>query len=537
MEDKHFTTLFDKLDEDRKGDKVYCDVTISVGDANFSAHRCILGTFCLYFATLFRSSFDDKNKEVIKLSGPVGEDIKPSTFQSILNFCYTKQSGLKASNVYDVLAATEYLQIDNLKKECLDFLKASLANFEDWLRIYRTAMQWNYTSLLDNCMTAFLEVRSQLDLREFTFEEIHSIIKYSSEMMKSEEVFEMITSWVDHQPDDNKQKHFDQLVEFVNFGWMDAAYLSDNVATNEFIINSAVGQKRLSAYDDEKFLLLGGVGAKNSIQKYIGDTWQKCVDSLKPIHYAAVASNDTHVFVVGGRDAEGFEADHIQVYAIQNDTWSVFEHVLKRPRYGATATIIIDKLYVFGGFCNDYLTSTEVFEINGSSCTPCNDHGVPDLKVPRAGYPSVTRNNEVYLIGGGTTNHETLSSCELINVASSKGTELAPLIQARGCPSAVLFRSRIIVLGGACGPLFETTLNSGETYSFDTKQWTMMMLPMTTPRYRHCSIVYKGQLFVIGGQNGPDDVNNIEVYDPDSKQWKVQSNLTRSRYCSSVVKL
>jgi len=540
MEDKHFASLFDKLEEDRKGDKVYCDVTISVNNKLFPAHRCILGTFCLYFATLFRSSFDDKNKEVIKLSGPVGEDIKPSTFQSILNFCYTKQSGLKASNVYDVLAATEYLQIDNLKKECLDYLKRSLTNFEDWLKIYRTAMQWNYSSLLDSCTAAFLEVRSQLDLREFTFEEIYAVTKFSSEMIKSEEVFEMITNWVGDQPDDDKQNHFDLLIESVNFGWMDASYLSDKVTTNELILNSVAGQKRLTTFGDEKLLLLGGVGAKHSVQKYVGDTWQKCADSLNPIHYATVASNESHVFVVGGRDAEGFEVDHIQVYAIHNDTWSVLEHALKRPRLGAIAKIISNKLHVFGGFASVFLTSTEVFEINGSSLTRCEDHRVPNLKKPRACPASVTNKEIVYFIGGGTTNREPLSSCEVINVTSGEITELSPLNQARGCPSAVIFRSRIVVLGGACGTCNSmNVLDSVETYSFDTRQWSMMQ-PMTTPRYRHCSTVYKGQLLVLGGQCdwwSSDDNNNIEVYDPETKQWRIHSNLSKPRFSSLLLKL
>ena len=136
MTDGHFSLLFDKLDQDRKADQVYCDVTISVNNKLFPAHRCILGTFCLYFATLFQSSFKDKHNETIKLSGPIGEEIKPRTFQSILNFCYTGKSNLTASNGYDILAASEFLQIDGLKEECLKYLK-TLLSAKNWLKIYR----------------------------------------------------------------------------------------------------------------------------------------------------------------------------------------------------------------------------------------------------------------------------------------------------------------------------------------------------------------------------------------------------------------
>ena len=119
MENTHFSQLFDKLDEDRKDDQVYCDVTISVNNKLFPAHRCILATFCVYFATLFRSSFNDKFDDTIKISGAIGDDMKASTFQTVLNFCYKNQSGLTKDNIYDVLSAAEFLQNDKLKERYL----------------------------------------------------------------------------------------------------------------------------------------------------------------------------------------------------------------------------------------------------------------------------------------------------------------------------------------------------------------------------------------------------------------------------------
>ena len=86
--------------------------------------------------------------------------------------------------------------------------------------------------------------------------------------------------------------------------------------------------------------------------------------------------------------------------------------------------------------------------------------------------------------------------------------------------------------------------DSVESYSFDTKQWTLWESQMAVPRWGHSAAVYRGQLLVLGGRDEiEDDINNIEVYDPDTKQWKVHSNLTipwelgRDRYYSSLVVL
>ena len=57
-------------------------------------------------------------------------------------------------------------------------------------------------------------------------------------------------------------------------------------------------------------LLLGGELTQKCVEKYVQENLLKCSSLLKPIVESAVASNDTHVFVVGGWNREGY----IQVY-------------------------------------------------------------------------------------------------------------------------------------------------------------------------------------------------------------------------------
>jgi len=280
-------------------------------------------------------------------------------------------------------------------------------------------------------------------------------------------------------------------------------------------------------------LLLGGEeDVAHSVQKYEQDIgWQKCADSLKLIYYSAVASNSTHVFVVDGWNLKG----HIQVYDVTRDTWSVIENVLKTPRYGATATIIDNKLYVSGGYDReDYLSSTEVFAISGSSCTPCDD-SIPDLKAPRHVHASVTRGDEIFFVGGCSSDCDLLSSFESINISSCVGTELPPLQQARSCPAAILYEDSLVVMGGEDDR--HQALSSTESYFFDVKQWTMMVHSMTAPRFGHCAAVHKGQILVIGGWNDSAPPDSIEVYDPETKQWHLHSTLSIPRLNSSLVTL
>ena len=179
-------------------------------------------------------------------------------------------------------------------------------------------------------------------------------------------------------------------------------------------------------------------------------------DGDDSIHDTAVAYNGTHLFLVGGRSTKEYKlVSSIQVYDIANDTWSILEGTLKTSRENATATIIKNKLYVTGGFYDNDdagirlsripLSSTEVFVISSSSCEPCDDHGIPDLKVWRCDHASVTIKDEIYFLGGWLLGvKDTSSSFESINVTTGEVTELPPLNQARSDFSAVVLDGDII---------------------------------------------------------------------------------------------
>ena len=137
MEDDHYQALFVKLDKDRKGKKKYCDIIITVNDVLFHAHRCVLGTYSKYFDTLFESNFAEESSTNHKLSGPIGEDISIQTVQILFQFCYTKETGLTADNVEDVLSGAEFLQIDRLKTKCVAFMKTVIITPENWFFVIR----------------------------------------------------------------------------------------------------------------------------------------------------------------------------------------------------------------------------------------------------------------------------------------------------------------------------------------------------------------------------------------------------------------
>ena len=60
----------------------------------------------------------------------------------------------------------------------------------------------------------------------------------------------------------------------------------------------------------------------------------------------------------------------MQDYDINKDTQCIIENILKTPRESATASIIDSKPYVFEGFDADFVSSGELFKIEGPFYCP-----------------------------------------------------------------------------------------------------------------------------------------------------------------------
>ena len=134
-------------------------------------------------------------------------------------------------------------------------------------------------------------------------------------MSKSEEVFEMISNWINAYQEDEESQHFDELIEFVDFERLGPRYILDKIQNNDFVLNSIAALRPLVLHKlelQEKLLLLGGRDTQHSVQKCFKDSWQTCADAPEPISRAGVASNTTHVFVFSDWNTGG----NIQVYEV-----------------------------------------------------------------------------------------------------------------------------------------------------------------------------------------------------------------------------
>ena len=113
-----------------------CDVFLTCQYREFKAHKVVLAASCDYFQALFTSPMQEKHGEKVNLEVP------SSVVEELLTFLYTGKTRLCESNVKELLIAADYLMIEELKLQCVDYYIGALSS-STCLQIYSLAVKYN----------------------------------------------------------------------------------------------------------------------------------------------------------------------------------------------------------------------------------------------------------------------------------------------------------------------------------------------------------------------------------------------------------
>ena len=119
----------------------FVDVRLKVSKETFPAHRNVLASYSDYFYAMFADGMKESNQEVIELKD---ESLSPHVFKVVMDCIYSGDLQINEENVFEVLAAADYLQARNVLQQCCDFLLTEIiqsARFD--IQLYRRV--WTIT--------------------------------------------------------------------------------------------------------------------------------------------------------------------------------------------------------------------------------------------------------------------------------------------------------------------------------------------------------------------------------------------------------
>ncbi|MCB9135601.1 MAG: hypothetical protein H6636_09250 [Anaerolineales bacterium] len=154
------------------------------------------------------------------------------------------------------------------------------------------------------------------------------------------------------------------------------------------------------------------------------------------------------------------------------------------------------------------------------------------LPIPRFGQATTVYENQVYLIGGESTEGVT-ASAERYTPETNEWETLPPKPNAVTDVQAAVLGGQIYVPGGRedSGKITDVL----EIFDPEKKQWTTgPTLPIKISAY--ALVAFEGKLYLFGGWDGTQYSDKVYVYSPDLEQWSQHGTLPSPRaFLSAVV--
>jgi len=233
------------------------------------------------------------------------------------------------------------------------------------------------------------------------------------------------------------------------------------------------------------------------------DAWTKKKKMPVPAHHIALAELNGKIYVFGGFKAPDEKKfgwvpiNNSWEYDPGQDSWKALK-AMPTTRGSAAAAVVEGKIYVIGG--------------GGQASGVADPVLVPD------------------------GSNRSLSANEEYDPASDSWRERAPLPTARNHTAAAAVNGKIYVIGGRIGaPFIGTSRNTDivETYDPATDRWSVGAAFMPTARSGHAAGVYKGRIFVAGGEQRDRRMVGgyitMEAYDPATNSWNSLPSMTWPR--------
>ncbi|XP_043479795.1 TD and POZ domain-containing protein 4-like [Leptopilina heterotoma] len=127
------------------------DVTFKVEEKEFTAHKAILATQSSVFAAMFNSKMSEELTSIVEI-----KDIKPKTFQQMLNFIYNIQVEDLDELALELFHVAEKYHLEDLKINCVNNLKKNLS-LKTVIKTLEMADLYSLFDLKSECLKLLLK--------------------------------------------------------------------------------------------------------------------------------------------------------------------------------------------------------------------------------------------------------------------------------------------------------------------------------------------------------------------------------------------
>ena len=506
---------------------LFTDVCVKYGSKSFRAHRLILSSYSIYFRTMFQTEMQEKYADTVEIY-----DVNETSMESLIDFIYTGNICINEENVFDLMAASDYLQIDQTKTLCYNFL-LGLISVETCFQILEVVYLYPNIILLNttfqfikNNFALILTSNNFLYLTKQNF--VNIFTKLNSGRIEERLVYDAIMEWVKHK--DSRKDDFPELFQCLDLCKLSSTFLAETVSNEPLVLENPVCSnlvmKALTAKLQEQassissiILSLGGLYTLNKVFAVYNDDLTVYPALPQSTYGHCSLKLDNFVYFIGGR--VNFPTTNkvwrMKIY-VANMKWEELAS-MRDDRCGFGAAVYKNGFAVAGGWAlkRESGKSAEFYNPSLDQWST-----LQSMNESRMGNALVACNDRLFCVGGRGNDCKYSSSVEMLSDENATWKYVQPMQRPRWGCAAVNFMGNIYAIGGANIKEFST--KSVEKYDPVSDQWVYVK-EMNIERHGHSACVLQDKIFVVGGKNENDRiVFEIECYDPSSDDWSIVGN-------------
>ena len=550
---EHALDLLRFANDKRKASGLFNDVSIQVGNERFPCNKMVLSCYSTYFETMFKTETQETCQKNVELTDCEEKDIK-----MLIDYMYGEEVVIDDKNVLSTLAAADYLQIENVKTFCIEFLNNGLNidNCLDAVKAYSLYMpsmsaEHIYSFISKN----FLVIYKQEKFKNLAVNDLIFLLEeLNKKAVNQEHLFHAITGWVANNQDQRKND-FSTLFQLIDLSKISHQCLKGKISNHKLVkqnidcLNSVVAalvnensvhlEPNNSDISRTKILCVGGNRQCTVMELHnISETGS----TFAPYHKLPLTLNghsadkvDNYLFCIGGTITRAVvryctNSAFRMNLADQKKEWKEVAS-MKERRSDHSSVWFKKNIVVSGGQKGDEpIKSVESYEIISDEWKQCQS-----MNTCRSGHAMTVCNNRLYALGGVTEKNKQskLRSVESLSKLDGMWETGMHMNKARYRFAAVCLGEEIYAIGGQSNEGIENTV---EKFVPEENKWCYVS-EMNTARWGHAACVVNGKIFVIGGKvNQSTEVKIMESYDPNKNTWMiVNEDLVEELYGHSLV--
>ena len=496
--EKYCTKLADEVTRLR-GEKCLIDFKIHVKDDVFSCAKFVMAAHSPMLHAMLTSDMAEVAKQEIRL-----DHIRKDIIQIILDYMYCEDVSFHKDQLMDLLAASDYLQMTELRAMCLDEVPSILES-DNVISWWKEAAKMNYDTIKEKCeeimAAGFKEISHQTDFLNLDLNEMqHYVDDICNDTVSSDDAIDAYMRWVSHN--EERTENLGDLLHNVKLANCSAEGIKSIIKTHELLLDNTpvVCKLLLNTLADiatntaktrlDVVVVVGGEEVDDTVSR---DCWEVNHASAEIAHLCDIPVDDLGLessvciipqgFVItGGKDKR-----LCIMFTAATQSWVRLQDLIEsRLSHGSICTNEV--LYVLGGHLGKSIIGGEANTLHSE---PSNNDSEPRIS------DSETSSEDS---GPSASVHSMVMAC-------GRWEHEADMPLAVTLPKVSNIANTVYLLDAE---------NSMKLLQLDDKKvWSELApLPVEGPCYGINMISARGRLFVAGGKD-----MTCAWYNPDSNTW------------------